>query len=185
MAVELISTASLVAIISALGFAIFDSNKDRRPFWTGFFICGIGFIFATFSTSMQASNEAMSAFLCNLGGVQPEADVVFAPAPNSGNPNNITLAMTQSIYPGVVDSFAYRQSVSQAVPVLSAFVSALAGGIATTILSQRQIAPSGRRRMTKQSTQNLFVAAFNFESCVGVCLSLTAMSLNVVIKRNA
>ena len=133
VAVELISTASFVAIISALGFAIFDSNNDRRPFWTGFFICGIGFIFAAFFTPMQESNEAMSAFLCNLGGVQPEADVVFAAPPTRGT-NIITIA--PSFYPSVSDSFAHCQSVSQAVPVVLALVSALAGGIATTILSK-------------------------------------------------
>ena len=143
VAVELISTASFVAIISTLGFAIFDSNNDRRPFWTGFFICGIGFMFAAFFTSMQESTDAMTAFLCNLSGAQFEPDFSvpqpFPATPGLVNGNKINLTPSYNL--GVLGPFAYRQSVSQAVPVMSAVVAALAGGIATRILSKGKSSP--------------------------------------------
>ena len=147
VAIELISTASFVAIISTLGLAIFDSNDDRRPFWTGFFICGIGFMFATFFTSMQESNNAITAFICNLGDQQPQFNSatpqLLAASPTFVNPAGPATSLTPSFYPGVPKSYAYRQSISQAVPVLSAIVAALAGGVATIILSKRKLPPGG------------------------------------------
>ena len=95
---------------------------------------------------MQESNDAMTAFLCNLSGAQSEP--AFAASQPIAAPPSLVNAkllrtVTPSFYPGVSESFAYRQSVSRAVPVMSAVVAALAGGMTTMILSKGKSSPMG------------------------------------------
>ena len=86
--IEFATVVTLLSVPMGLVFAICDSNRNRRPFWVGFFVVSaFCCLFSSYTDIFHNSSSKIAAALCGPPEfVQSSPYAMASPSPPSFNP---------------------------------------------------------------------------------------------------
>ena len=135
VAMEVVSAINLFAILMAISLAIFDTSADRRPFWSAYSIVGTGFLIGTTLGFFTATNTSIVELICKQ--VSSEYELIPPPSISSppmavNLPNTVNVPTPAYLPPtsNVLETWAFRRSVVEAVPLFMSTMFAILAGIA-------------------------------------------------------
>jgi hypothetical protein len=138
-AIEIASYISALLILLTLPMAIWDSRRDMRPFWTGFFVLSAGtyILNSHFSAQQQVNHYLAEVFsgqsVSSTGKTVLWDSTIMMSGRSAFAPRVFNSAGASTLYGAIWD----------AIPILSSFIMGSLGGWVTLWVA-RQNSPAAR-----------------------------------------